>query len=53
MAPSDREPPFEGGSQPVPQRPPDMPSGRRSAGPFLIVLVTVLILLSGLVWLFR
>jgi hypothetical protein len=46
------EPPFEGGSQPVKQMPPDMPPGRRSAMPVVMGLLIVLILAAGLVFLF-
>ena len=53
MAEPSREPPFEGGSQPVPQRPPDMPTGRRSPAPFLMAAVVLLILAAGLVFIIR
>lgn len=53
MAQPHREPPFEGGSQPVEHRPDPVPPGRRSAQPLLIVAVVAVLLLSGLVWFFR
>lgn len=53
MADSDREPPFEGGSQPVKQEPPRIPPSRPAMGP-AIVIVGVLILVAAVgVFLFR
>lgn len=46
------EPPFEGGSQPVKQMPPDMPPSRPGAMPVVMGLLIVLILAAGLVFLF-
>lgn len=47
-----KEPPFEGGSQPVPERPPEMPAEGRSVGQTVVVIVGVLVLLAALLWLF-
>lgn len=48
---SEREPPFEGGSQPVPHTPPEVPTGGRSAMQVVVVVIGALALLGGLMWL--
>lgn len=52
MAATDREPPFEGGSQPVKQQPDPVPPGRRSAQPAILLGLVVLAILAGLVFVF-
>ena len=46
------EPPFEGGSQPVKQMPPTIPPSRPSPLPWIMGIVVVLLLVSGLVFIF-
>lgn len=45
------EPPFEGGSQPVPERPPEVPTGGRRVMQTAVVIVGVLVLLAAALWL--
>jgi hypothetical protein len=45
------EPPFEGGSQPVPESQPEMPGPGRSAMQTVVIVVAVLVVLAALVWL--
>ena len=51
MADKRREPPFEGGSQPVPENPPEMSTGGRSVAQTVVVIVGVLVLLAAVLWL--
>lgn len=44
------EPPFEGGSQPVKERPPEKPTGR-GAAQTVVVVIGVLVVLAALLWL--
>lgn len=46
-----QEPPFEGGSQPVPEHPPETPTGGRSVMQTVVVVVGVLVLLAAALWL--
>jgi len=50
---TDREPPFEGGSQPVPQVKDPVPPSRPSPRAGLMLAVVVLILLAGAVFVFE
>ncbi len=50
---TDREPPFEGGSQPVPQVKDPIPPSRASPRAALMLGVLVLFLLAGAVFIFR
>lgn len=50
MSTSDREPPFEGGSQPVQHVRDEVPKGGRSVGQVLVVVLGVLALLAAAVW---
>jgi hypothetical protein len=45
-----QEPPFEGGSQPVPENRAEMPKGGRSVGQAVIIALGVLVLLAALLW---
>jgi hypothetical protein len=47
------EPPFEGGAQPVPEHPPEVPGPGRTAGQVVVIVLAVLVLLAGLVFFFR
>lgn len=47
----DEDPPFEGGSQPVPESPPEMPGPGRSVTQTLVIVLAVLTVLAGLIWL--
>ncbi|HEU4556334.1 MAG TPA: hypothetical protein VFS20_00750 [Longimicrobium sp.] len=50
---TDREPPFDGGSQPVPQVKDPVPPSRASPRAGLMLGVLVLFLLAGAVFIFR
>ena len=50
---NDREPPFEGGSQPVKQVPDPVPPGRPSPRAGLMLLIVILILLAGAIFVFE
>jgi hypothetical protein len=52
VAATDREPPFEGGAQPVRQQPDPIPPGRRSPQAGLLIGLVVLLLLAGVVFIF-
>jgi hypothetical protein len=47
----DRDPPFEGGSQPVPHTPPEVPTGGRSAMQIVVVAIGALVLIGTLIML--
>jgi hypothetical protein len=49
---TDREPPFEGGSQPVKQRPDPIPPSRRSPQVVILLGLVLLFLLAGVVFIF-
>lgn len=51
MEERDREPPFEGGSQPVPEHRPEVATGGRTVGQTVIIVVGVLVVLAGILWL--
>jgi len=46
------EPPFDGGSQPVKQMPPSVPSSRRSPMPVIMGVIVFLLIAVGFVFLF-
>lgn len=48
---TDREPPYEGGSQPVPQVTDPVPPSRRSPQAALMLAAVAVLLLAGAVWL--
>lgn len=50
MADPDRDPPFEGGSQPVPEHPPEVPGPGRSATQVVVVVIAALALLAAVAW---
>lgn len=51
MSTPDREPPFEGGSQPVPHRKGEVPvKGGRTVGQTVTVVLGVLALLAAAIW---
>ena len=45
------EPPYEGGSQPVPEKPSEVPGPGRGVGQTVIVVLAVLVVLAALLWL--
>lgn len=51
VATPDRDPPFEGGSQPVPHVKDEVPTKGRSVGQVVVVLVGVLALVGCAIWL--
>ncbi|MBA4157209.1 MAG: hypothetical protein H0X65_07015 [Gemmatimonadetes bacterium] len=44
------EPPFQGGAQPVPEHPPEMPKAGRSVMQVIVIAIGVLTVLAGLLW---
>ena len=52
MAATDREPPFEGGAQPVKQQPDPIPPSRRRPQAFVLLALVVLFVLVGVVFVF-
>ena len=52
MAATDREPPFEGGAQPVKQQPDPIPPSRRSPQAFILLGLVVLFVLASVVFVF-
>lgn len=52
MAATDREPPFEGGAQPVKQQPDPIPPSRRSPQAAILLGLVVLFVLAGVVFVF-
>ncbi len=51
MSTPDRDPPFEGGSQPVPQVKDEVPTRGRSVGQTVAVVLGVIALLGCAIWL--
>jgi flagellar biogenesis protein FliO len=47
---SNDQPPFEGGSQPVPERQPEMPQAGRTVGQTIVVVIGVIVLIAALAW---
>jgi hypothetical protein len=47
----EKEPPFDGGSQPVRELPPERASGGRTVGQIVVIVVGVLVVLAGILWL--
>lgn len=50
MANEEKEPPFEGGSQPVPEHQPEIPSGGRSVLQTVVIVIGVLAVLAAAIW---
>ena len=50
MANPKSDPPFEGGSQPVPERPPEVPSGGRSVMQTIVLIVAGLSIVAAVVY---
>lgn len=50
MAKPSEDPPFEGGSQPVKENPPEVPGGGRSVMQTVVIVIGVLALLAALIW---
>ena len=48
---STREPPFDGGSQPVVEHPPEVPTAGRSALQWVVIVVSALVVLAGVLYL--
>lgn len=44
------EPPFEGGSQPVPEHRPEVPSGGRTVAQTVAIVIGALVVLAALLW---
>ncbi len=50
MAEREKEPPFEGGSQPVQERAKGIKGGGRTAMQTVVLVVAALVVLAGLLW---
>ncbi len=48
-----KEPPYDGGSQPVPQQPPEVPGPGRSAMHIVVMVVAALVILGSVMWVIR
>lgn len=53
MAEPREGPPFQGGSQPVQERPPEVPGPGRSAMQFVVLAIAAMVVLASLMWFFR
>ncbi|HEX7243613.1 MAG TPA: hypothetical protein VF263_25225 [Longimicrobiaceae bacterium] len=53
MATPDRDPPFEGGSQPVQQKPDPVPGPGRGFGQVFVIVLSVLAVAAAVVWFFK
>lgn len=51
MEKRDEDPPYEGGSQPVPEHPGEVPHGGRSVLQVVVMVVAVLVILAAVLWL--
>lgn len=51
MGDREREPEFEGGSQPVPEHPPEVATVGRSIAQTVIIVVGLLVVLAAVLWL--
>jgi hypothetical protein len=49
---SGKEPPFEGGSQPVAEHRPEVPGQGRSVIQTVVIIIAVIAILAALVWVF-
>jgi len=47
---NDKEPAFQGGSQPVAESPPEVPTGGRTVAQTIVIVLAVLVVLAGLIW---
>lgn len=52
MESSKDEPPFDGGAQPVKEHPPEVPTAGRSVGQTVVMIVSVLVVLAALLYVF-
>ncbi len=50
---SDREPPFEGGAQPVPNHPDEVPKRGPGLGQVGTIVLCVLVVVAAVVWYFK
>jgi hypothetical protein len=50
---SQREPPFEGGSQPVPEHPPEVPGPGRSVMQIVVLVIALIVIVGSVVFYFR
>ena len=51
MAPNAHDdPPYDGGAQPVPERPPEVPTPGRAVGQYVVLIVAALVLLAGVLY---
>lgn len=51
MQKRDEEPPFESGSQAVPERPPEVPGAGRSTAQVAVLVIGVLVVVAAGLWL--
>ena len=47
---SRRDPPFEGGSQPVTEHPPEVPTAGRSVLQWVVIAIAAMVVLAGLLY---
>lgn len=47
---ANEEPPFEGGSQPVVEHPPEVPTAGRSVMQWVVIIVAALVVLAGVLY---
>jgi hypothetical protein len=47
------EPKFQGGSQPVPERPPEVPGPGRSVMQFVVLAIAAMVVVASLLWFIR
>jgi len=53
LSTSDREPPFEGGSQPVPNHPEEVPKRGPGIGQVVTIALCVLVIVAAVMWFFK
>jgi hypothetical protein len=53
VAMRDDEAPYEGGSQPVREHPPEVPGPGRSSMHFVVLALCAMVVLASAMWLFR
>lgn len=51
MAERREDPPFEGGAQPVPENPPEVPTRGRTVMQTVVVVVAALVVVAAILWL--
>ena len=52
MVSPDEDPPFDGGAQPVKERPAEVPTAGRTVGQWMVLIVGALVALAAVLYLF-